>query len=132
MCAQAGEVNTGAFDEFGPIAAAVHARGGWLHVDGAFGAWAWACADRRSLTEGMELADSWSVDGHKWLNVPYDCGFAVTAHPAAHAAAMTQLAPYLVAGDDARHDPMNWTNTEATCREVIRRGPARRHVLGLA
>ena len=109
VCAQAGEVNTGAFDAFALIAAAVHARGGWLHVDGAFGAWARACADRRSLTDGMERADSWSVDGHKWLNVPYDCGFAVTAHPVAHAAAMTQLAPYLVAGGDARLDPMNWS-----------------------
>ncbi|MET0457904.1 MAG: pyridoxal-dependent decarboxylase [Ilumatobacteraceae bacterium] len=109
VCAQAGEVNTGAFDAFEPIAAAVHARRGWLHVDGAFGAWARACADRRRLTDGMELADSWSVDGHKWLNVPYDSGFAVTADPAAHAAAMTQLAPYLLAGDDVRLDPMNWS-----------------------
>ena len=109
VCTQAGEVNTGAFDHFEPIVAAAHARDAWVHVDGAFGLWARACADRRPPTEGLEAADSWSVDGHKWLNVPYDAGFAITAHPAAHAAAMTQLAPYLVAQDDARNDPLNWS-----------------------
>ncbi len=108
VCAQAGEVNTGAFDPFGPIVDAAHARGGWVHVDGAFGLWARACADRRHLAEGVDRADSWSVDGHKWLNVPYDTGYAITADPEAHAAAMTQLAPYLVSQDDARRDPMNW------------------------
>jgi glutamate/tyrosine decarboxylase-like PLP-dependent enzyme len=109
VCAQAGEVNTGAFDPFAAIVEAAHARGAWVHVDGAFGLWARACADRRHLASGADTADSWSVDGHKWLNVPYDTGFAVTAHPGAHAAAMTQLAPYLIAGGDARHDPMNWS-----------------------
>lgn len=109
VCAQAGEVNTGAFDSFGPIIDLAHRRGGWVHVDGAFGLWARACADRRPLAHGVEAADSWSVDGHKWLNVPYDTGFAITVHPEAHAASMTQLAPYLVAGDDARLDPMNWS-----------------------
>ena len=109
VSAQAGEVNTGAFDPFGPIVDATHDRGGWLHVDGAFGAWARASAATRTLTTGMERADSWSTDGHKWLNAPYDCGLAITAHPSAHAAAMTQLAPYLVAGEDARLDPMHWS-----------------------
>ncbi|MET0144021.1 MAG: aminotransferase class V-fold PLP-dependent enzyme [Ilumatobacteraceae bacterium] len=109
VCAQAGEVNTGAFDPFEPIVDAVHERGGWVHVDGAFGAWARASQSTKHLTVGMERADSWSTDGHKWLNAPYDCGVAMTAHPDAHAAAMTQLAPYLVAGSDARLDPMNWS-----------------------
>jgi glutamate/tyrosine decarboxylase-like PLP-dependent enzyme len=109
VCAQAGEVNTGAVDPFGPIVDLAHERGGWVHVDGAFGLWARACAELRPMTLDVESADSWSVDAHKWLNVPYDCGFAITAHPAAHAAAMTQLAPYLVAGEDIRQDPMNWS-----------------------
>ncbi|HEU4840864.1 MAG TPA: pyridoxal-dependent decarboxylase, partial [Ilumatobacteraceae bacterium] len=109
VCAQAGEVNTGAFDPFEDIVAAAHARGGWVHVDGAFGLWARSCADRRHLAAGAEGADSWSVDGHKWLNVPYDAAFAITAHPADHAAAMMQRAPYLLAGEDLRQDPMNWS-----------------------
>jgi glutamate/tyrosine decarboxylase-like PLP-dependent enzyme len=109
VCAQAGEVNTGAFDPFAEIIEATRERGGWVHVDGAFGLWARACTDRRGLAAGVERADSWSVDGHKWLNVPYDTGYAITADPEAHAAAMSQLAPYLVAEDDARRDPMNWS-----------------------
>ncbi len=109
VCAQAGEVNTGAFDPFLPIIEAAHRRGAWVHIDGAFGLWARAADRLRPLTDGVEAADSWSVDGHKWLNVPYDAGYAITAHPEAHAAAMTQLAPYLVAEDDARNDPMNWS-----------------------
>ncbi len=87
----------------------MHHKGGWVHVDGAFGLWARACAGRFALTAGVDLADSWSVDGHKWLNVPYDTGFAITAHPKSHAAAMTQLAPYAVSDEDARYDPMNWS-----------------------
>ena len=109
VCSQAGEVNTGAFDPFTEIVEAAHERGGWVHVDGAFGLWARACVDRRDLAAGIERADSWSVDGHKWLNVPYDTGYAITADPEAHAAAMSQLAPYLVAQDDAQRDPMNWS-----------------------
>jgi glutamate/tyrosine decarboxylase-like PLP-dependent enzyme len=109
VCTQAGEVNTGAFDPIADVVGLAHEHGAWVHVDGAFGLWARACGERRHLVEGIERADSWSVDGHKWLNVPYDTGFAVTAHPAAHAAAMTQLAPYLVTGADARQDAANWS-----------------------
>ncbi len=109
VCAQAGEVNTGAFDPLEDIVTAAHALGGWVHVDGAFGLWARACADRRHLAAGADAADSWSVDGHKWLNVPYDTAFAITAHPGDHAAAMMQRAPYLLAGEDLRQDPMNWS-----------------------
>ncbi len=104
VCAQAGNVNTGAFDPLPEIAAIVHNAGGWLHVDGAFGAWASASPRLRHLTAGLELADSVSVDGHKWLNVPYDCGFAFTRHPAAHRAAMWVDAPYYVPAPDAVRD----------------------------
>jgi glutamate/tyrosine decarboxylase-like PLP-dependent enzyme len=96
VCAQAGNVNTGAFDPVADIAPIVHDAGGWLHVDGAFGAWAAVSPKLRHLTAGLELADSIGVDAHKWLNVPYDCGFAITRDPAAHRAAMTLEAPYYV------------------------------------
>jgi glutamate/tyrosine decarboxylase-like PLP-dependent enzyme len=96
VCAQAGNVNTGAFDPVSDIAPIVHDAGGWLHVDGAFGAWAAASSRLKHLTAGLELADSIGVDAHKWLNVPYDCGFAITRDPAAHRAAMTLEAPYYV------------------------------------
>jgi glutamate/tyrosine decarboxylase-like PLP-dependent enzyme len=108
VCAQAGEVNTGAFDPMGAIVDLARERGGWVHVDGAFGLWARACGETRWLTDGVAGADSWTIDGHKWLNMPYDTGFAITAHPDAHVVAMMELAPYLVAQDDVRRDPWNW------------------------
>ena len=108
VCAQAGEVNTGAFDRFDEIADAVATAGAWLHVDGAFGLWAAASSRLRPHVEGVERADSWAVDAHKWLNVPYDCGLAFCRDPDAHAAAMALSAAYLVAGADAR-DPYDWT-----------------------
>ncbi len=74
VCTQAGNVNSGAFDPVRPIARWAHAGGGWVHVDGAFGLWARAAPGRRALADGVEDADSWAVDGHKWLNVPYDSG----------------------------------------------------------
>ena len=77
VCAQAGEVNTGAFDPFDRIADWVGQRGGWLHVDGAFGLWARADPGRAGLVRGLDRADSWATDGHKWLNVTYDCGVAL-------------------------------------------------------
>lgn len=102
VCTQAGNVNTGSFDPFAEIIEATHQRGGWVHVDGAFGLWARISPDLLPRTKGVELADSWSVDGHKWLNVPYDCGFAVTAHPEAHMAAMGSTAAYIVPGEGKR------------------------------
>jgi glutamate/tyrosine decarboxylase-like PLP-dependent enzyme len=96
VCAQAGNVASGAFDDLVAICASAHERGAWVHVDGAFGLWAAASPSTRHLTAGVELADSWACDGHKWLNVPYDSGFVVCAHPDAHAAAMHYLASYLV------------------------------------
>jgi glutamate/tyrosine decarboxylase-like PLP-dependent enzyme len=96
VCAQAGEVNTGAFDPLREIAAMVRDRDqAWLHVDGAFGLWAAASPTLRSLTEGAEQADSWATDGHKWLNVPYDCGMAIVRDSAALSAALGLSAAYL-------------------------------------
>jgi glutamate/tyrosine decarboxylase-like PLP-dependent enzyme len=82
VCAQAGEVNTGAFDPFDEIAGWLADRSGWLHVDGAFGLWALADPTRAHLVAGLDRADSWATDGHKWLNVTYDCGIALVRRPA--------------------------------------------------
>ena len=109
VCAQAGEVNTGAFDDLGAIAELCREAGAWLHVDGAFGLWAAASPELRHLTRGAEHADSWATDAHKWLNVPYDNGLAFVAHPAAHRAAMRLTAEYLVAKEDVARDQMDWT-----------------------
>jgi glutamate/tyrosine decarboxylase-like PLP-dependent enzyme len=91
VCAQAGNVNSGAFDPIRPIAAALRAHKDrtWLHVDGAIGLWAAAVPSLRHLTDGLELADSWTTDAHKWLNVPYDSGVVFTRDPEAHRAAMS-------------------------------------------
>src|SRR5215207_4333962 len=102
VCAQAGNVATGAFDAFGPIADACAEHGAWLHVDGAFGLWAAAAPATRHLTAGVERADSCAVDAHKWLNVPYDGAMAIVADPDAHLAAMSLAGPYLVADPGQR------------------------------
>jgi glutamate/tyrosine decarboxylase-like PLP-dependent enzyme len=104
VCAQAGEVNTGSFDPFGEIAGLAADHGAWLHVDGAFGMWAGASPSLRHLVDGVDQADSWTVDGHKWLNVPYDSAFAFCAHPEAHRAAMATSASYIVASSGAERD----------------------------
>jgi len=109
VCAQSGNVNTGAFDPLSEIVQVAHGRGAWVHVDGAFGLWAAASAARRHLVQGAASADSWTVDGHKWLNVPYDSGFAIVAHPPAHRAAMSQTAAYLLRARDEERDGMDWT-----------------------
>jgi glutamate/tyrosine decarboxylase-like PLP-dependent enzyme len=95
VCLQAGNVNTGAFDDLTAATAAAHDQGAWVHIDGAFGLWAAANPATRHLTSGIETADSWATDGHKWLNVPYDSGYAFCAHPDAHSAAMSYTAAYL-------------------------------------
>jgi glutamate/tyrosine decarboxylase-like PLP-dependent enzyme len=95
VCAQAGEVNTGACDPLDAIADAAGAHGAWLHVDGAFGLWAAAAPSLRHLVAGAERADSWAVDSHKWLNVPYDGGLAIVADREALRAAMGVTASYL-------------------------------------
>ena len=109
VCAQAGNVNTGSFDPLDEIADIVEGTGAWLHVDGAFGLWAAASPRFRQLVAGVERADSWATDGHKWLNVPYDSGIAFCAHPDSHRAALSVRASYLEQVDpDAARDQMDW------------------------
>lgn len=109
VCAQVGNVNTGAMDPMEAIADISAARGAWLHVDGAFGLWAAAAPGLRDSVKGVERADSWATDAHKWLNVPYDSGLAFVKDAAAHRAAMTVSAAYLVQqGGDAARDAMDW------------------------
>jgi glutamate/tyrosine decarboxylase-like PLP-dependent enzyme len=102
VCAQAGEVNTGCFDPFDDIADACRGHGAWLHVDGAIGLWTAASPKFAELTHGLERADSWSTDAHKWLNVPYDNGFVAVADADAMRAAMGITASYLTAASGAR------------------------------
>jgi glutamate/tyrosine decarboxylase-like PLP-dependent enzyme len=103
---QAGNVNSGAFDELASAIPVAKAHGAWVHVDGAFGLWAAASPSLRHLVEGMEAADSWGTDGHKWLNVPYDGGYSFCAHPEAHRASMAYTAAYLVGqGSDQLRSP---------------------------
>ena len=99
VCAQAGNVNTGSFDPLDEIADIAHEAEAWLHVDGAFGLWAGASPALRHLLTGVERADSWATDAHKWLNVPYDSGIAFCADPEAHRASMSVRAGYLVQAD---------------------------------
>ena len=106
VCAQAGNVNTGAVDPIDEIADACAALGAWLHVDGAFGLWASASPRFRHLTVGCERADSWATDAHKWLNVPYDCGIVFCRHPQAHGDAMAVAASYLQRADG--RSPSDW------------------------
>jgi glutamate/tyrosine decarboxylase-like PLP-dependent enzyme len=109
ICAQAGEVNTGAFDPLGEIADAAEEHGAWLHVDGAFGLWAAASPRLRHLVRGVERADSWITDAHKWLNVPYDSALVLCADAEAHRAAMTVSASYLIQDESrALRDQVDW------------------------
>ena len=109
VVAQAGNVNSGAFDPLPAIADAVAAHpNAWLHVDGAFGLWASVSPGLRHLVEGVEQADSWSTDAHKWLNVAYDCGFVAVRDPAAHRAAMFASAAYLTTASPTQRDPWEY------------------------
>ena len=101
LCLQAGEVNTGAFDPFEAIIPTAKAAGAWVHVDGAFGLWARA-SNRRSLTVGIEAADSWTTDGHKWLNTPYDSAIAICRDRDALAQAMNSDAAYFTSSADSQ------------------------------
>jgi glutamate/tyrosine decarboxylase-like PLP-dependent enzyme len=108
VCCQAGNVNTGAIDPIGELSAVSHAHDAWLHVDGAIGLWAAASRTSTRLA-GLEQADSWSTDAHKWLNVPYDCGIVICRHHESHRAAMTATAAYLVqAAPGTDRDPVDW------------------------
>lgn len=108
VCLQAGNVNTGAFDFFEPLIERAHAAGAWVHVDGAFGLWAKAAPSLRHLVNGVEKADSWATDAHKWLNVPYDSGLAFVSHPHALPAAMAITADYLPT-DTPERNPSDFT-----------------------
>ncbi len=108
VCAQAGHVGTGAFDPFEEIVRTAHARGAWVHVDGAFGLWAAASPSLKDVVAGLDLADSWTTDGHKWLNVPYDCGIVICAHSGAHRGSTSQFASYLIRGGDEQRNGMDW------------------------
>jgi glutamate/tyrosine decarboxylase-like PLP-dependent enzyme len=106
VCAQAGEVNSGAFDPLEAVCEVAADHDAWVHVDGAFGLWAGAAPSHRHLVAGVGRADSWATDAHKWLNVPYDAGLAFVAHPQAHRAAFGASAAYLPTG---ARDAMDWT-----------------------
>lgn len=105
VCLQAGNVHSGAFDDFAAAVPIARAHGAWVHVDGAFGLWAGASPAHRALVAGYEAADSWATDAHKTLNVPYDCGIAIVADPASLRAALSMHASYLIA--DAVGDPLD-------------------------
>jgi len=112
VCGQAGNVNTGAFDPLEEIAEIAKERDAWLHVDSAFGLWAGASPERAQPVRGIEKADSIATDGHKWLNVPYDCGIVFCADEAAHRGAMSLAAAYIVATGSER-DPHEFVPEES-------------------
>ena len=131
---QAADLNIGAYDAYADLIPIAHRHGGWAHIDGAFGLWAAASPRFRHLLAGAENADSWATDGHKWLNVPYDSGYAFVAHPADHRAAIAYRPPYIAFDEQAR-DEMDWTPewsrrargfaTYAALRQLGRNGVAR-------
>jgi glutamate/tyrosine decarboxylase-like PLP-dependent enzyme len=104
---QAGDINIGAYDSFETLIPIAKRYGAWVHVDGAFGLWAAASPRLRYLVKGIEAADSWATDGHKWLNVPFDSGFAFVTDAEAHRASLSVRAAYLTHAADAR-DQMDW------------------------
>jgi glutamate/tyrosine decarboxylase-like PLP-dependent enzyme len=108
VCLQAGNVNTGACDDAGGICERLRGTGAWVHVDGAFGLWAAAAPSRRQFVTGIDRADSWATDAHKWLNVPYDCGLAFVRDPHALQAAMAITAEYLPTQSNSRN-PSDFT-----------------------
>jgi glutamate/tyrosine decarboxylase-like PLP-dependent enzyme len=119
LCAQAGNVSTGASDPIGAIADRAHAHGAWVHVDGAFGLWAALVPELRSQVAGIERADSWATDAHKWLNVPYDSGLAIVSSPAPHRAAMSMKASYLQRGTEEERAGMDWVPESSRRSRVL-------------
>jgi len=130
---QAGDLNIGAFDPFAALIPIAKEHGAWVHVDGAFGLWAAASPTYRHLVAGVELADSWTNDAHKWLNTPFDCGYAFVADAEAHRSAFSHRTSYTLFVDDAR-DQIEWNPewsrrgrgvpTYAALRELGRAGIA--------
>jgi glutamate/tyrosine decarboxylase-like PLP-dependent enzyme len=130
---QAGDLNIGAYDCFADLIPLAHRHNAWVHVDGAFGLWGNVSARYKHLLSGVELADSWATDGHKWLNVPYDSGFAFVAHPEAHRSAMSYEASYILHNDEVREQKdwnPDWSRrgrgvaTYAALRQLGRQGVA--------
>ncbi len=110
ICVQAGNVNTGSFDDIAEICAKAKVAGAWVHLDGAFGMWAGVSEKHQHLTAGLNQADSWAMDGHKWLNTPYDCGIAFVRDAKAHRAAFAlSNAPYLQFGKTEAREPLEYT-----------------------
>jgi glutamate/tyrosine decarboxylase-like PLP-dependent enzyme len=130
---QAGDISTGAFDDFQQLVPMAKRHGAWVHVDGAFGLWAAASPKYRDLVRDVDQADSWTTDGHKWLNVPFDCGYAIIADAVAHLESMSHRAAYLTHDGQAR-DQIDWNPewsrrargfpTYAALRELGRQGVA--------
>jgi glutamate/tyrosine decarboxylase-like PLP-dependent enzyme len=130
---QAGDLNMGAFDNFAKLIPIAKKFGAWVHVDGAFGLWCATSSRFRHLLKGADGADSWATDGHKWLNVPYDSGYAFVADREAHRASLSHRASYLTHAEDAR-DQIDWNPewsrrgrgfaTYAAIRQLGRRGVA--------
>lgn len=108
VCAQVGNVNTGAIDPIAEICDIAHSKGAWVHVDAAFGLWATVSPALQPLTQGIDQADSWATDAHKWLNVPYDSGLVLCAHPEAHHAAMSVRASYLIHDEHGERDALEF------------------------
>ena len=108
VIAQAGQINTGAFDPFPELAIATRRNGAWLHVDGAFGLWVRSSAEQAHLAEGIDRADSWATDGHKWLQLPCDCGYAIVRDADSHRRAMSLTASYLPTTSDDERNPSDY------------------------
>jgi glutamate/tyrosine decarboxylase-like PLP-dependent enzyme len=103
VCLQAGDLNTGVFDPFERACHVAHAAKAWVHIDGAIGLWVAASERYRHLLNGVEAADSWATDAHKWLNVPFDSGLVFVAHAAAHRAAFAQETSYSIPHEELRN-----------------------------
>jgi glutamate/tyrosine decarboxylase-like PLP-dependent enzyme len=119
VCAQVGNVNTGACDPIAEIVELSREHGAWVHVDGAFGLWAAASPTHRYLVSTVHEADSWATDAHKWLNVPYDCGIVVVRHAAAHRAAMGMSAAYLIPAEGEQRDGIDWVPDSSRRARVL-------------
>lgn len=119
ISAQAGNVNTGASDPIEQIVSAAHTHNAWVHVDGAFGLWAAAVPELRSQVRGIETADSWATDAHKWLNVPYDSGLAIVKDAAPHRAAMSMKASYLQRDTAEERVGMDWAPESSRRARVL-------------
>jgi len=119
VCAQAGNVGSGGSDPIGGMVPIAHTRNAWVHIDGAFGLWAASVPELADQVADIETADSWATDAHKWLNVPYDSGLAIVAHPEAHRASMGLRASYLIRGTEEHRVGMDWVPESSRRGRVI-------------